>query len=75
MKLLSCILFEKYFNILALEMASSGNRNCANYIGALSFPIPSPSAISSLFIRRLHSHLVDGINVRLFDTIRYEMLF
>jgi len=32
-------LFEKYTNILALEMASPGNRHCANCIGALSFPI------------------------------------
>jgi len=33
------ILFEKYINILASEMASSGNRHCANCIGALSLPI------------------------------------
>jgi len=38
MKLLPNILFEKYINILALEMASAGNRHCANCIGALSFP-------------------------------------
>jgi len=37
-KLLPYILFEKYIHILALEMASSGNRHCANYIGTLSFP-------------------------------------
>jgi len=30
--------FEKYIDILALEMASPGNQHCANCIGALSFP-------------------------------------
>ena len=35
MKLLRYILFEKYINILALEMASPGNRHCASCIGAL----------------------------------------
>ena len=38
-KLLPYVLFEKYIYILALEMASSGNRHCASCIGALSFPI------------------------------------
>jgi len=38
-KLLPYIFFEKYMDILALEMASPGNRHCANCIGALSFPI------------------------------------
>jgi len=38
-KLLPCILFEKYINILALEMASVENWHCADCIGALSFPI------------------------------------
>ena len=41
-KLLPCILFEKCINILASEMASQGNRHCANCVGsmgALSFPI------------------------------------
>ena len=33
------ILFEKYINILALEMASPGNRHCANCIGTLSLPL------------------------------------
>jgi len=32
-------LFEKYINILALEMTGTWNRHCANCIGALSFPI------------------------------------
>jgi len=32
-------LFEKYIYILALEMASAGNRHCASCIGTLSFPI------------------------------------
>jgi len=31
------ILFEKYIHILALEIASPGNRHCANCIGTLSF--------------------------------------
>jgi len=38
-KLPACILFEKCIYILALEMASPGNRHCANCIGTLSFPI------------------------------------
>jgi len=38
-KLLPCIFFEKNIYILALEMASTGNRHCANCIGTLSFPI------------------------------------
>jgi len=33
------ILFEKYINILSLEMAIPMNRHCAICIGALSFPI------------------------------------
>jgi len=40
-KLYPHILFEKYSNILALEMASPGNRHCADCIGALSFPVGS----------------------------------
>jgi len=32
--------FEKYINILALEMASPGNRHSVNSIGTLSFPMP-----------------------------------
>jgi len=38
-KLLPYILFEKYVYILSLEMASAGNRHCANCIGALMFRI------------------------------------
>ena len=38
-KIASVYFFEKYINILALEMASPVNRHCANCIGALSFPI------------------------------------
>jgi len=38
-KLLAYILFEKYIYILALEMASPGNQQCANCIGTLSFPM------------------------------------
>ena len=32
------ILFEKYINILVLEMSSPGNEHCANCIGTLSSP-------------------------------------
>ena len=38
-KSLWCILFEKYFYFLTLEMASPGNQHCASCIGALSFPM------------------------------------
>ena len=38
-KLFLYILFEKYIYILALEMASTGNQNCASCIGTLSFLI------------------------------------
>jgi len=38
-KLLRYNLFEKYVYILSLEMASPGNRHCANCIGSISFPI------------------------------------
>ena len=38
-KLFLYILSEKYIYILALEMASPGNRHCANCIGRLSFPM------------------------------------
>jgi len=37
--LLPYILFEKYNNILVLEMTGEGNRHCANCIGTLSFHI------------------------------------
>jgi len=37
--LLPYILFEKYINILALEMASPGNQHRANCIGTFSFHI------------------------------------
>jgi len=33
------VLFGKYINILAFEMASPGNRHCANCIGTLPFPL------------------------------------
>jgi len=42
-KLRPYILFEKYINILALEMASPENRHCASCIGTLSFPIDTDS--------------------------------
>ena len=39
----SVYLFEKYIYMLALEMASPGNRHCANCIGTLSFPVADPN--------------------------------
>jgi len=39
-KIASVFLFEKYINILALKVASPGNRHCASCIGTLLFPIP-----------------------------------
>jgi len=47
--LLQYILFEKYINILALEMASPGNRHCVNCIGTLSFPV----AVSKLCVKSM----------------------
>jgi len=44
-KLLRHLLFEKYINILALEMASPGNRHCASCIGALSFHVFEERAV------------------------------
>ena len=46
-KLLPCILFEKYIHMLALEMASPENQHCASCIGTLSFPIKSTSWASA----------------------------
>ena len=46
-KLRPYILFEKYINILAFEMACPGNRHCANCIGTLSFPISSANECNS----------------------------
>jgi len=37
-KIVSCILFEKYIYILALEIANHGKQHCANCIGTLLFP-------------------------------------
>jgi len=37
--LLPYILFEKYIDILALEMVSTGNQLCADSIGILSFSV------------------------------------
>jgi len=41
-------IFEKYVNVLALAKASPGNRRCASYIGALSFPADILGRASSL---------------------------
>jgi len=48
-KLLPYISFEKYINILALEMVSPGNRHCANCIGTLSFSLWTIDAECDLF--------------------------
>ena len=37
----------KYVNILAMEMASPGNRHCASSICALSFPIVRNVSVSA----------------------------
>jgi len=51
--LLLYILFEKYIDILALEMASPGKQQCANCVGTLSFPIYRPvfSGHPAFFVR------------------------
>ena len=46
---------ENYVYILALEMASPGNRHCANRIGTLSLPIGTYSLLHSR--RRRCKHL------------------
>jgi len=51
--LLLYILFEKYVHILALEMASPGNRHCANCIGIRSFP-------TGLVSGHTHTHPFNG---------------
>ena len=38
-KIASVYFIWKYINILASKMASPGNRHCASFIGALSFPV------------------------------------
>jgi len=45
-KLLQYIIFEKYINILALEMASPGNLHCANCISMLSFQFLRPVSLT-----------------------------
>jgi len=47
-KLLRYILFEKYINISALEMASRGNRHCVICIGAFSLPVGTKKSIRCL---------------------------
>jgi len=46
--LLMYILFEKYINILVLEMSSRGNEHCANCIGTLSSPYCSKRTVLGL---------------------------
>ena len=53
--LLPYILFEKYIDISALEMARPGNQHCASCIGALSFPV----AILALCKRRGWKTIID----------------
>jgi len=71
-KLLPYISLEKYIYILALEMASSGNRHYAYCIGALSSPIDemlfevSACAVGLLKTSRIYSTLL-----QLIRTTRY----
>ena len=51
-KLLPCILFEKYITILALEMASPGNQHCAICIGTLSSPTEVLQSVDMRILRR-----------------------
>jgi len=59
MKLLPHILFQKCIFIIALEMASPGNRHCAICIGTLSFPI-TPSSVRSSGISLAISLMADA---------------
>jgi len=43
-------------NILAFEMASPGNRHCANCIGALSFPTAVREVATPLRKLACHNH-------------------
>ena len=80
-KLPQYILFEKCIYILALEMASSGNRHCANCIGTLSFRISASqravvvlcgregnrgSGVSRVVRHRFHGSVAGGRRFRLF---------
>jgi len=67
-ELLPYILFEKYINILELEMASPGNLHCANCIGTLSFSsariygdIPLRCLLFILISRHCFQHLLNFV--------------
>ena len=69
--MLPYILLEKYIYILALEMASPGNRHCANCIGTLSFPMffsgrPTgpPGSPGQTVVKRLRVCILVGLQVR-----------
>ena len=58
MKLFRYISFEKYINILALKMASPGNRHCANCIGTLSFPVKCSTTFCTDIVTFTHERTV-----------------
>jgi len=61
-KLFSYILFEKYIYMLALDLASTGNKHCASCIGTLSFPtatdsLQSTGLVKPVFKKNIKKHL------------------
>jgi len=69
--MLPYILVEKYIYILELEMASSGNRHCANCIGTRSFPMffsgrPTgpPGSPGQTVVKRLRVCILVGLQLR-----------
>jgi len=75
-KVASVISFEKCIYILALEMDSPGNQQCANCIGTLSFPIlyaPTARIASNRHLGRTENsrsseYADSGFNVNTFNT-------
>ena len=72
MKLLPYILFEKYIYILALEIASPGNRHCANCNGTLSFPICNQQQQLPLLIFKPSTAPITRNRSRAVATLRHE---
>ena len=69
-KLLPYILSDKYINIVALEMASPGNRHCASCIGARLFPADMEMAqICRLTVSPACHHVGPGSNLLQFAEI------
>jgi len=66
--LLPYILFEKYIYILALGMACTGNRHCANCIGTLSFPVAAITRICCYILAvKVISTVFAGFSVSFID--------